>query len=148
MSVASGKGDATLTVVTPVNSSKDPESTVRVGDWVWVQYEKEDGGLDNNLALVVVILLYGDGEVDVAILWGKETQHGSNARGQRVVCTDDCWIVEKESIGGRVIERESCARVVTENSAGEVFSLDKYHILLSSNGRLEVGDHEVHCNTC
>ena len=43
-----------------------------MGDWVWVQYEKENGELDNNLALVVAILRYDTGRTDVALLWGKE----------------------------------------------------------------------------
>lgn len=105
---------------------------------MWVQYEKENGELDNNLALVVAILRYDTGRTDVALLWGKEAQHGSSAGPHHVVCTDDYCIVEQESIGGRVVETESCGRVVTENSIGAKFSLDRYRISSGSYKGLAV----------
>lgn len=126
-----------------MNTSKEPESRVRVGDWVWVQYQTENDEVDNNLALVVAILLYKNNRANVALLWGKEMRR-PNEELVRVVCTDDCWIVSKECIGGRVVESEISGRVVTENSAGEIFSLDRYHILSSSSKRPEVRDSNMH----
>lgn len=127
-----------LTLVVPVDS-EEPESVVRVGHWIWVQYEKENGKIDNNLALPVAILCYKGGEREVALLWGKEIQEGSDAGLQRVVCTDECGIVDRESINGGVIEEETQGRVVTENSKGDRFSLDRHHVFSASNGCLAVG---------
>lgn len=123
-----------------VNTSKEPESVIRVGGWVWVQYVTEDGEVDNNLALVVAILRYKSGSSAVALLWGKITEAGWNGGPQRVVCTDDCQVVDKESIGGGVIEPEKYGRILTENSVGAKFSLDRYHVSSDSNGNLEVSD--------
>ena len=123
-----------------VNPSKEPESIIRVGDWVWVQYVTEGGEVDNNLALAVAILRYKNGSSAVALLWGKITKAGWDGGPQRVVCTDECQIVDKESIGGRVIEPEKCGRILTENSVGAKFSLDRYHISSDSHRNLEVSD--------
>jgi hypothetical protein len=123
-----------------VNDSKEPESIIRVGGWVWVQYMTEGGEVDNNLALVVAILRYNSGSSAVALLWGKITQAGWDGGPQRVVCTDDCQVVDKESIGGGVIEPEKCGRILTENSVGAEFSLDRYHVSSDSYGNLEVSD--------
>ncbi|KAK4551669.1 hypothetical protein LTR86_011000 [Recurvomyces mirabilis] len=116
-----------------LDSSGNPESIVQVHHWVWVQYEKENGNVDNNLALVVAILRYRDGTTDIAVLWGREMQERSNAESQRVICTDECLIVEIATIGSRVTEEESGGCVVTENSVGENFSLDRYHIISTSD---------------
>ena len=59
-----------------VNPSKEPESIIRVGDWVWVQYVTEGGEVDNNLALAVAILRCKNGSFAVALLWGKITKAG------------------------------------------------------------------------
>jgi hypothetical protein len=123
-----------------VNTSKEPESVIRVGGWVWVQYVTEDGEVDNNLALVVAVLRYKSGSSAVALLWGKITEAGWDGGPQRVVCTDDCQVVDKESIGGGVIEPEKCGRILTENSVGAKFSLDRYHVCSDSYGNLEVSD--------
>jgi hypothetical protein len=123
-----------------VNDSKEPESIIRVGGWVWVQYVTEGGEVDNNLALVVAILRYKSGSFAVALFWGKTTEAGWDGGPQRVVCTDDCQVVEKESIGGGVIEQEKCGRILTENSVGAKFSLDRYHVSSGSYGNLEVSD--------
>jgi hypothetical protein len=48
--------------------------------------------------------------------------------------------VDKESIGGRIIEPEKCGRILTENSVGAKFSLDRYHISSDSYGYLEVSN--------
>ena len=110
---------------------------------MWVQYMKENEELDNNLALVVAILCYKRGTFDVALLWGKETQAGSDKGPQCVVCTDDCQIVDKESIGGRVIEPESGGRVLTENSNGVKFSLDRYRVSSDSYKDPAVSDFTI-----
>jgi hypothetical protein len=123
-----------------VNNSKEPESIIRVGDWVWVQYVTEGGEVDNNLALTVAILRYKSGSFAVALLWGKITKAGWNGGPQRVVCTDNCQVVDKESIGGRVIEPERCGRILTENNVGVKFALDRYHVSSDSHGDLEVSD--------
>ena len=123
-----------------VNNSKEPESIIRVGGWVWVQYVTEDGEVDNNLALVVAILRYKSVSSAVALLWGKTTEAGWDGGPQRVVCTDDCQVVDKESIGGRVIEPEKSGRILTENSVGAKFSLDRYHVSSDSYGNLKVSD--------
>jgi hypothetical protein len=130
----------TLMIRVLVNNSKEPESIIRVGDWVWVRYVTEGGEVDNNLALAVAILRYISGSVAVALLWGKITKAGSDGGPQRVVCTDDCQIVDKKSIGGRVIEPEQCGRILTENSVGAKFSLDRYHVFSDSYGDLKVSD--------
>jgi hypothetical protein len=123
-----------------VNNSKEPESIIRVGGWVWVQYVTESGEVDNNLALAVAILRYKSGSFAVALLWGKITQAGWDGGPQRVVCTDDCQVVDKESIGGRVIEPEKSGRILTENSVGAKFSLDRYHVSSDSYRDLEVSN--------
>lgn len=123
-----------------VNTSKEPESVIRVGGWVWVQYVTEDGEVDNNLALAVAILQYKSGSFAVALLWGKITEAGWDGGPQRVVCTDDCQVVDMESIGGGVIEPEKSGRILTENSVGAKFSLDRYHVSSDSYGNLEVSD--------
>ncbi|TLD05650.1 hypothetical protein E2P81_ATG10617 [Venturia nashicola] len=120
-----------------VNPSKEPESIIRVGDWVWVQYVTEDGEVDNNLALAVAVLRFKSGTFAVALLWGKITTAGWNGGPQRVVCTDDCQVVDKESIAGRVIEPEEYGRILTENSVGAKFSLDRYHVFSDSYGNVE-----------
>ena len=130
----------TLTIGGLVNDSREPESIVRVGGWVWVQYVTEGGDVDNNLALAVAILRYKSGSFAVALLWGKITEVGWDGGPQRVVCTDDCQVVDKESIGGGVIEPEKSGRILTENSVGAKFSLDRYHVSSNSNGNLEVSD--------
>lgn len=129
-----------LMVSVLVNDSKEPESSIRVGDWVWVQYVTEGGEVDNNLALAVAILRYRSGSSAVALLWGKITKAGWDGGPQRVICTDDCQVVDKESIGGRVVEPERCGRILTENSVGAKFSLDRYHVSSDSYGNLEVSD--------
>jgi len=130
----------TLTIGGLVNDSKEPESIIRVGGWVWVQYVTEGGEVDNNLALAVAILRYKSGSFAVALLWGKITEAGWDGGPQRVVCTDDCQVVDKESIGGGVIEPEKSGRILTENSVGAKFSLDRYHVSSDSYGNLEVSD--------
>ena len=130
----------TLTIGGLVNDSREPESIVRVGGWVWVQYMTEGGEVDNNLALAVAILRYKSGSSAVALLWGKIAEAGWDGGPQRVVCTDDCQVVDKESIGGGVIEPEKSGRILTENSVGAKFSLDRYHVSSNSNGNLEVSD--------
>jgi hypothetical protein len=130
----------TLMIGTLVNNSKEPERIIRVGGWVWVQYVTEGGEVDNNLALVVAILRYKSGSSAVALLWGKITEAGWDGGPQRVVCTDDCQVVDKESIGGGVIEPEKSGRILTENSVGAKFSLDRYHVFSDSYGNLEVSD--------
>ena len=130
----------TLTIGGLVNDSREPESIVRVGGWVWVQYVTEGGDVDNNLALAVAILRYKSGSFAVALLWGKITEVGWDGGPQRVVCTDDCQVVDKESIGGGVIEPEKSGRILTENSVGAKFSLDRYHVSSDSYGNLEVSD--------
>jgi hypothetical protein len=130
----------TLMIGTLVNNSKEPERIIRVGGWVWVQYVTEGGEVDNNLALVVAILRYKSGSSAVALLWGKTTQAGWDGGPQRVVCTNDCQVVDKESIGGGVIEPEKSGRILTENSVGAKFSLDRYHVFSDSYGNLEVRD--------
>lgn len=117
---------------------------MHVGDWVCIHYEKKDGEVDNNLALTVAILCYNYGKTGIALLWGKEIQDGSNVAYQRVVCTDEYCVVEKESVGGRVVESESCGRVVTENSDGERFSLDRYHVYSTSYRCLAVRNCHSH----
>lgn len=107
---------------------------------MWVQYVTEDGEVDNNLALVVAILRYKSGSSAVALLWGKITEAGWDGGPRRVVCTDDCQVVDKESIGGGVIEPEECGRILTENSVGAEFSLDRYHVSSNSHRGLEVSD--------
>ena len=107
---------------------------------MWVQYVTEDGEVDNNLALVVAILRYKSGSSAVALFWGKITEAGWDGGPQRVVCTDDCQVVDKESIGGGVIEPEECGRILTENSVGAEFSLDRYHVSSDSCENLEVSD--------
>jgi hypothetical protein len=107
---------------------------------VWVQYVTESGEVDNNLALAVAILRYKSGSFAVALLWGKITQAGWDGGPQRVVCTDDCQVVDKESIGGRVIEPEKSGRILTENSVGVKFSLDRYHVSSDSYRDLEVSN--------
>lgn len=107
---------------------------------MWVQYVTEDGEVDNNLALAVAILRYKSGSSAVALLWGKIMQAGWNEGPQRVVCTDDCQVVDKESIGGGVIEPEKSGRILTENSVGAKFSLDRYHVSSDLYGNLEVSD--------
>lgn len=107
---------------------------------MWVQYVTEDGEVDNNLALVVAILRYNSGSSAAALLWGKITEAGWDGGPQRVVCTDDCQVVDKESIGGGVIEPEECGRILTENSVGAKFSLDRYHVSSDSCENLEVSD--------
>ena len=54
-------GAAPALTIMLVDCSGSPESIVQVHHWVWVQYENENGDLDNNLALVVAILRYRDG---------------------------------------------------------------------------------------
>ena len=130
----------TLTIGGLVNDSREPESIVRVGGWVWVQYVTEGGDVDNNLALAVAILRYKSGSFAVALLWGKITEVGWDGGPQHVVCTDDCQVVDKESIGGGVIEPEKSGRILTENSVGAKFSLDRYHVSSDSYGNLEVSD--------
>ena len=130
----------TLTIGGLVNDSREPESIVRVGGWVWVQYVTEGGEVDNNLALAVAILRYKNGSFAVALLWGKITKAGWDGGPQRVVCTDECQVVDKESIGGGVIELEKSGRILMENSVGAKFSLDRYHVLSDSYGNLEVSD--------
>jgi hypothetical protein len=130
----------TLMIGTLVNNSKEPERIIRVGGWVWVQYVTEGGEVDNNLALAVAILRYKSGSFAVALLWGKITEAGWDGGPQRVVCTDDCQVVDKESIGGGVIEPEESGRILTENSVGAKFSLDRYHVSSDSYGNLEVSD--------
>ena len=130
----------TLTIGGLVNDSKEPESIIRVGGWVWVQYVTDGGEVDNNLALAVAILRYKSGSFAVAVLWGKITEAGWDGGPQRVVCTDDCQVVDKESIGGGVIEPEKSGRILTENSVGAKFSLDRYHVSSDSYGNLEVSD--------
>ena len=130
----------TLTIGGLVNDSREPESIVRVGGWVWVQYMTEGGEVDNNLALAVAILRYKSGSFAVALLWGKITEVGWDGGPQHVVCTDDCQVVDKESIGGGVIEPEKSGRILTENSVGAKFSLDRYHVSSDSYGNLEVSD--------
>ena len=107
---------------------------------MWVQYVTEDGEVDNNLALAVAILRYKSGSSDVALLWGKIAEAGWDGGPQRVVCTDDCQVVDMESIGGGVIEPEKSGRILTENSAGAKFLLDRYHVSPDSFGNLEVSD--------
>ena len=107
---------------------------------MWVQYVTEGGDVDNNLALAVAILRYKSGSFAVALLWGKITGVGWDGGPQRVVCTDDCQVVDKESIGGGVIEPEESGRILTENSVGAKFSLDRYHVSSDSYGNLEVSD--------
>ena len=80
------------------------------------------------------------GSSAVALLWGKITQAGWDGGPQRVVRTDDCQVVDKESIGGGVIEPEKSGRILTENSVGAKFSLDRYHVSSDSYGNLEVSD--------
>ena len=126
-----------------VDPSKEPESIIRVGDWVWVQYVTEGGEVDNNLALAVAILRYESGSFAVALLWGKITKAGWDGGAQRVVCTNDCQVVDKESIGGRVIEPEECGRILTENSVGTKFALDRYHISSDSYENLEVSNSTI-----
>ena len=133
-----------LTTSVLVNSSKEPESIIRVGDWVWVQYVTEGGEVDNNLALAVAILRYKNGSFAVALLWGEITKAGWDGGPQRVVCTDDCQVVDKESIGGRVIEPEKSGRILTENSVGAKFSLDRYHVFSDSYGNVEVSNSPSH----
>ena len=123
-----------------VNDSKEPESVIRVGGWVWVQYVTEGGEVDNNLALAVAILRYKSGSSAVALLWGQITEAGWDGGPQRIVCTDDCQVVDKESIGGGVIEPEKSGRILTENSVGAKFSLDRYHVCSDSSENLEVSD--------
>ena len=130
----------TLMIRVLVNDSKEPESIIRVGGWVWVQYVTEGGEVDNNLALAVAILRYKSGSFAVAVLWGKITEARWDGGPQRVVCTDDCQVVDKESIGGGVIEPEECGRILTENSVGAKFSLDRYHVSSDSCANLEVSD--------
>ena len=127
-----------------VNNSKEPESIIRVGGWVWVQYVTEGGEVDNNLALAVAILRYKSGSFAVALLWGKITEVGWDGGPQRVVCTDDCQVVDKESIGGGVIEPEKSGRILTENSVGAKFSLDRYHVFSVSYGNVEVSNSPSH----
>ena len=107
---------------------------------MWVQYVTEGGEVDNNLALAAAILRYKGGSFAVALLWGKITEAGWDGGPQRVVCTDDCQVVDKESIGGRVIEPEKSGRILTENSVGAEFSLDRYHVSSDSCENLEVSD--------
>ena len=107
---------------------------------MWVQYMTEGREVDNNLALVVAILRYKSGDSAVALLWGKITQAGWDRGPQRVVCTDDCQVVDKEGIGGRVIKLEKSGRILTENSVGAKFSLDHYHVSSDSYRNLEVSD--------
>ena len=107
---------------------------------MWVQYVTEGGDVDNNLALAVAILRYKSGSSAVALLWGQITEAGWDGGPQRIVCTDDCQVVDKESIGGGVIEREKSGRILTENSVGAKFSLDRYHVSSGSYGNLEVSD--------
>jgi hypothetical protein len=123
-----------------VNPSKEPESVIQPGDWVWVQIENENGDLDNNLAVILAILEYTSGNFDIALLWGKVTQAGSDEGPQRVVCTHDCQVVDMECIGGRVVEEESSGCVLTENSVGEKLLLDRYHVFSKSYKDVVVSD--------
>ena len=127
-----------MILTTSVDRSNEPESIISVGDWAWVQYVDDNEELDNRMALVVAILRYNNGNVGVAIIWGKETDENPKRGPQHVVCTDDCQVVEKASIGGRVVEAESGGRVETENSDGLKFSLDRYQISSLPDNRLVV----------
>ena len=111
-----------LMLVVPVDS-EEPEGVVCAGQWIWVQYEKENGEIDNHLALPVAILCYRSGEREVALLWGREIQDGSDAGLKRVVCTDECGIVGTESVNCGVVEEEKQgARRDREQKRGQVLT--------------------------
>ena len=48
--------------------------------------------------------------------------------------------MDKESIGGRVFKPEKSGHILTENSVGAEFSLDRYYVSSDSSGNLEVSD--------
>lgn len=105
-----------------------------------MQYITESGEVDNNLALAVAILRYKSGSSAVALLWRQITEARCDRSLQRIVCTDNCQVVDKESISSRVIEQEKCRRILTENSVGAKFSLDCYYVSSSLYRNLEVSN--------
>ncbi|KAK5107187.1 hypothetical protein LTR62_001659 [Meristemomyces frigidus] len=102
-------------------------------NWVWCQYEDEKGEVNHNLALVVAIVKSRPRKIHIILSWGKELPVTSGQEPQRVICSDEFWVVDKESIASAVIEEEVEGRVETRNSAEKTFSLDCHRILICAS---------------
>lgn len=121
------------TLISLVTPTHEAESTVRTMTWVWFQYVRKDGKVDNNLALVVAIVESQSGQSHIILSWGEALAPICEGGPQRVICSDEFWVVEKESIASAVVEEEVMGYVETENSRGEKFSLDRHHILFRAS---------------
>lgn len=134
-----------------VYDSREAESGIQTGKWMWWQLE-EDGEEINNMGLPIAIIRYASGPHEVAVLRGVEVAEEEPSRGRRqtrVVCAPECWIIEVENIGSAVTEEENkeggngYGRVATTNSKGERFSLDRYHLFTPSKPRCSVRNHSL-----
>ena len=134
-----------------VNDSREAESEIQTGKWMWWHLEEDGEGI-NNMGLPIAILHYESGHDEVAVLRGVEVTEEEPSRSRRqtrVVCSPECWIIEVENIGSAVTEEEvkegpkGYGRVETTNSNGERFSLDRYHLLTTSKPRCSVRNHDM-----